>query len=348
MFQFVAIAAALVGGGFLAKKIFGEKKQEQPSFSQMPRSYEPYQPPSVPEMVATPMARAEGMRGAPPLTSQRLDEFLEMRSDGLCQFNRDTAVAILGWLGSVQCVRGPSQWKNAIVYDLVASSDGMPPPVGTGANKMLLAEAKSGKTVLVLKDITKVGVKARRAAAAVGDLLSLAGPDGDYAILMVPLQENVEPKLPSMPGFEGAKRPVPGAMPLPEPSESVGATDELPADVRVLIEDILKKSDGDADALESVSRQLRLGGYIEQAMMLEQKAADIRAQDIVNAVELRTVFVIPKGHRGASSLALQITGNPSRYKELLSSNPELKATKDGRLRPWVPGQIVRLPRSWGA
>jgi hypothetical protein len=80
--------------------------------------------------------------------------------------------------------------------------------------------------------------------------------------------------------------------------------------------------------------------------MIEAKAADLRAKDVVEAVELRTVFVIPKGHTGAMSLATRLTGDPRRAVDLLQANPELSASADGRIRPWVPGQIVKLPASW--
>lgn len=338
MLPLVAIAAAVFGGGFLAKKLF-----DKPS---APSAH------AQPQVVVQSQPQVAAVRGN-PISAQRTDEFLELRSDGLYQFNRDTAVAVLGWMGSVQAVQAPSQWKNATIYDLVASSDGMPPPVGMGAGKILLSEARNGKTILVLRDITKVGVKSRRAAAVSGDMSALAGEGGDYAILIVPLQEFVEPKLPAMPGFEGAKRPIPGAVSLAnKKTDDSGAElpppQELPADLRVMVEDLLKRNDGDADALDAVARQLRLGGYGDNAVLIEQKAADIRAQDIVNAVELRTVFVIPKGHTGAMSLAKRMTGNPGRYKDLLAINPELKATKDGRVRPWVPGQIVKLPPTWGS
>jgi hypothetical protein len=321
MLPIFALAAALVaGGGLLAKKML------------------------VKDVVVKPSSR----HAAPAIAAQRVDEFLERRNDGLYQFNRDTAVSILGWMGSVAAVPAPSGQPGVTVYDLVASSDGMPPAVGAAAGKILLAEAKSGKTVLVRRDITAVGVRTRRAAAAKGDLSSLAGDGGEYAVLIVPEAESVEPALGPMQGFEGGKRPVPGASELPETDES-GAekpVEELPADVRSMIEDLLKKSDGDPRALGAIARQLRLGGYPQAANMVESKAGDLHAADVVEAVELRTVFVIPKGHAGAMSLATRMTGDPRRAKDLLPMNPELSVTSDGRLRPWVPGQIVKLPASW--
>lgn len=330
MLPLAAIASALLGGGFLFNKFFGKPQQKASS-------------PSVSMSTTSPM----GSKGT-PIAAQRIDEFLEMRSDGLVQFNKDTAIAVLGWMGSVSARQAPSVRKDVVVYDLVASEDGMPPAVGMGAGKVLLAEAKSGKTVLVLKDITKVGAKNRRAVATTADLHSLAGQGGDYAILIVPASEVVEPALPPMPGFEGAKRPVPGAVDLAKKSDASGAdaSHEMPADLRSMVEDLLKKDDCDARDLENIARQLRLGGYTKSADMIEAKAADIHAKDVVGAVELRTVFVIPKGHAGAMSLAQRLTGNPGRYKDLLAVNPELSSTKDGRLRPWVPGQIVKLPASW--
>jgi len=331
MFSLAAIASALFGGGFLVNKLFGKPQQKASASSPLVRS----------------SASASTVAKGNSISAQRVDEFLELRSDGLYQFNKDTAIAILGWMGSVSARPAPTTRKDVVVYDLIASEDGMPPAVGMGAGKVLLAEAKSGKTVLVLKDITKVGARNRRAVATTADLHSLAGQGGDYAILIVPASEVVEPALPPMPGFEGAKRPVPGAVELPK-KDATGndASSEMPADLRAMVEDLLKKDDCDARDLENIARQLRLGGYSKSADMIEAKASDIHAKDVVGAVELRTVFVIPKGHSGAMSLAQRLTGDPRRYKELLSVNPELSSTRDGRLRPWVPGQIVKLPAAW--
>lgn len=330
MFSLVAIASALFGGGFLANKLFGVKTSQ-----------------AAPGAASV---RPSNAAASKPIASQRVDEFLELRSDGLYQFNKDTAISVLGWMGSVTARLAPSARKDVLVYDLVASEDGMPPAVGMGAGKILLAEAKTGKTILVLKNITQVGARNRRAIATTADLHSLAGRGGDYAILIVPAAEVVEPELPPMPGFEGAKRPVPGASRLPSSSKDAAGrsdvSDEMPADLRSMVEDLLKKGDSDARDLENIARQLRLGGYEKSAQMIEDKANDILAKDVIGAVELRTVFVIPKGHAGAMSLAQRITGDPRRYKELLAVNPELSTTKDGRLRPWVPGQIIRLPSAW--
>lgn len=337
MFQFIVPIAMLFGGGLVAKKFFGKKTSPAASTSSS-------------------SSPAEG--GAPSVSSQRVDEFLELRSDGLYQFNRSTAVAILGWFGSVQAKTAPSGYEGVVAYDLIASQDGSPPPAGTGAGKILLAECKAGKTVLATRDITHAGSMLRRAAVTGGDLSKLAGKGGSYAILIVPSAESVDPVLPPMPGFEGARKPVPGAVPLPEQKASGSRTAiastsgtredaELPPEIRSMIDDLLKKPNATAEDLEAIGKQLRLGGFPKNAAMMETKAADMRAKAAVELVESRMAFVIPMGHKGATALAKKLTGEAARAKELLEHNPNL-TVKGDKVRPWLPGQIVKLPPSWGA
>ncbi len=332
MFQFIVPIVMLLGGGLAAKKMFGKKES-----------------PGAASAQASASASADGSS----VSSLRVDEFLELRSDGLYQFNRSTAVAILGWLASVQAKSAPAGYEGVAAYDLVASHDGMPPPVGMGAGKILLTECKAGKTILATRDITHTGAILRRALATGGDLGKLAGKGGSYAILIVPAAESIDPVLPPMPGYEGAKKPVPGASPLPAPKTAPTVTSgtkedaDLPPEIRSMIDDLLKKPDATANDLEAIAQQLRLGGFPKNAALMETKAADMRAKAAVELVESREAFVVPMGHKGATALAKKLTGDASRVKELLEHNQNL-TVKGDKVRPWLPGQIVKLPPSWGA
>lgn len=304
MIQFVALAAALFGGGYIAKKALDKRHATvHPSF-----------------------------------TTKPVDEFLELRSDGLYQFNRQTAIELLGWLGSVEL-----HDRADGLYDLVSNADGSPPASGSVAAKLLLELCKKGKTILLSRDISIVG-KPDRLAAAVAtpeEVLRLGSKDGKLAILMVPVEEHVEPTLPAMPGFEDGKNEgVPGG----ETPEIVADRGDLPNDIRRQIDELLKKHDADDALLEAVARQLRNGGYERSAEMVEARRADIVATELVASPQ--KFFVIPDGHAGAKELAKRLVGDGARAKELVSLNPALAPNADGTVTPWTPGQIVRLPPSW--
>lgn len=318
MFQIALLAAALFGGGYALKKVFNK---QGPTAS------------------------------GGPLTSKAYDEFLELRSDGCLQFNRDTAISILGWLGSVTLKPvTPQPTPSVHVSDLVASADGSPPPAGALASKLLVSQAKAGKVVLVSRDVTVVGRPERRAVwldPKDPAMLSLAGKDGAYAILIVPAAEDVEPTLPPLPGYTSSQPdPIPGGE-LPKPA--IGG-DELPLDLRRQVDDLLKKSDGDPDVFQKVADQLRLGGYLKEARLVADRAEDLVALSVVKA-NPKQIFVIPAGHPGAIALAKKLTGDEKRVAELIAQNPVLtlkNAATGTTIFPWTAGQVVRLPPSWGA
>lgn len=310
MFQFIALAASLFTGGYFAKKALDK--------------------------------RAVAAK-ASPLSTKPFDEFLEVRSDGLYQFNRQTAISVLGWLGSVslQPVEGAEG-----VYDLATNADGSPPALGTGAAKRLLDFAKKGNVVMLSRDVAIVGRPERRAAIfktlEVPAAKTFGGESGKYAILLVPSEEKVEPTVPAVPGFEGEKdKGIPGAPP-PAASED----SDLPNDLRRQVDELLKKVDADDKTLESVARQLHLSGYHAYAAMVEARKGDLRAKEI--AFYPDRFFIIPDAHPGAIALAKKVTGDGKKYSDLLAQNPALSALADGTIVPWSPGQVVRLPSSWTA
>lgn len=319
MIQFIALAAALFGGGYFAKKALDK--------------------------------RHHAVANASAITSTPVDEFLELRSDGLVQFNRQTAISILGWLGSVSLVPVATDEKldaaglaPAQVFDLSTNADGSPPALGTGAAKRLLELAKGGKTVLVSRDVTIAGRPERRAVATIdaAKMRMLASKTGKLAILIVPAEEHVEPTLPPLEGFEGvAHQGVPGVEMIAV--EDKGSVD-LPNDLRRQIDDLLKKENADDKTLEAVARQLRLGGYEHEADLVDARRADVRVKEVVN--EPQKFFIIPEGHPGAIALAKKLVGDGKRVGEIASSNPALGVAADGSVVPWSPGQIVRLPSSW--
>lgn len=310
MFQFILAAAALFGGGYLAKKAIDKKVHPASSDA--------------------------------TLSSKPVDEFMELRSDGLYQFNRSTAVSILGWLGSVSLV--PVDGEEGL-YDLATSADGSPPPAGTGAGKQLVSFAKKGKAVLLSRDVTIVGRPVRRAAVVApysDQMKKLSGEGGALAILIVPADEKVDPTLPALEGFEGVKaKGVPGAAPLE--GEKTEESD-LPNDLRKQIDELLKKTDADEKTLENVEKQLRLGGYEVEADLVAARRGDVRAKAIASSPE--KFFVIPEGHPGAIALAKKLVGDGQRFSELLQQNTALSASADGSVVPWTAGQVVRLPPSW--
>ncbi len=310
MIQFIALAAVLLGGGYVAKKAIDKRH----------------------------VAVAQGSSA---LTSKPVDEFLELRSDGMLQFNRQTAISLLGWLASVSLV--PVAGEEG-AFDLSTNADGSPPALGTGAAKRLLDLAKKGDTVLVSRDVTITGRPERRAACTrdVAKMKAYAQKDGKYAILIVPAEEHVEPTLPPLEGFEGAEHlGVPGVEMIAV--ETTGSQD-LPNDLRRQIDDLLKKQNADDKTLEAVARQLRLGGYEHEADLVDARRADLRVKEVVDAPQ--KFFIIPEGHPGAIALAKKLVGDGKRVGEIAKANPALGLAADGSVVPWSPGQIVRLPSAW--
>lgn len=287
------------------------------------------------------------------ITSRKVDEFVSLRSDGLLEYNRQTAEGIAGWLGSVSLrqspvVSGPEtpEDEGVEVYDLVPSSDGAPPPVDASAIKLLFAKARAGKLVLVSKNVTITGPEVRRALVVPpGHHLAKkhGGQGAGFALLITPSKEQIKEEQAPMPGFDGT-RPVPGALVIPHERQV-----ELPPDLRKQVDELLSRKDADPRVLEAVARQIELGGFPVEAALLLTRATDLRASEVIEDVKKPTTFVIPKGHPGAEALAVALTGDARRYKELLGENPELavKNTADGTyVVPWVAGQVVRLPPSW--
>ena len=322
----VLLVATFFGGGYALKKAF-----DKTSGGVEPAS----PPPSGPEN---------------SIASKAFDEFLEIRSDGLLQFNRQTAISILGWLGSVSThplANGLTPF--VVLYDLRPSLDGSPPAAEAIASRTLIDTAKKGYAILARKDITVVGRHPRRAAAVRPEdrasMQKLAGRDGEYAILLVPIEEPVQPTLPSLPGYTTSDPDdVPGQGQLQTPSSN------LPLDLRRHVDDLLKMGGANVAAIEKVARQLRLGGHTREADMLDERAADLRALDIAS-LGPREMVVISDKHPGALELCKRMTGDETRIMELLAHNPVLTATptNDGQISvfPWTPGQIVRIPPSWG-
>jgi hypothetical protein len=319
MLPLALIVAALFGGGFALKR-------------------------AIDKGVVTPGMSSDG------ITSKPYDEFLELRSDGLLQFNRQTAISILGWLGSVSTrLKDAESTPIVTVFRLLPSPDGSPPAEGKGASRELLNLAKEGKVILVSRDITLVNRPERKAVAVSPDkhmeLFDQASQRGQYANLIVPSEEKVAPTLPALPGYTASEPDsFPGQKPLPlSPSE------ELPLDLRRQVDDLLKRVDSQPAALQSVARQLRLGGYNKEADLLDQRAADHRAMAIAKATA-RELFVIPAGHPGAIEFCKRVAGSEQKIADLLAVNPVLVAKtsdKGVEVFPWTPGQVVSIPPSWG-
>lgn len=330
MFFFpILLVATFFGGGYALKKALDKTSGVDP--------VAPMPPPGGPQNA---------------ITSRLFDEFLEIRSDGLLQFNRQTAISILGWLGSVSArPTADGSTPFVVVYDLRPSMDGSPPDADSIASRTLIDTAKKGFAILARKDITVVGRHPRRAAAVKLEdraaLQKMAGQGGEYAVLLMPMEELIEPTLPALPGFTASDPDdFPGHIPF-----QTSPISSLPLDMRRQIDDLLKKTDASVSSVEKLARQLRLGGYVKEAELLDERAADLRALEIAS-LGAREMFVIPEKHAGALDLCKRMTGDETRIVELLAHNPVLSATvQNGEqisVFPWTPGQIVRIPPSWGS
>ena len=306
--------------------------------------------------VAIARKRSGGAGGG--ISSEKLDEFLERRSDGLIQFNRDTGKQILGWLASVSTEPLPPIAEGVRGYALLSSKDGSPPSVDNAASKLLVGDALSGSMVLVHRGITYTGKERRAVSLAPShpELQKLAGPSGAYAILITPKaeQELKNPELPAMPGFSNESKPVPGMQPMAKKPINAAPGGVLPPALRERVDALLAKPDAKPEELEAVAKQLRLGGYEVDAAVLEKRAADMRAVKVVadavaSSKSASPTFVIPAGHPGAMALAKKLTGDERRYRELLASNPNLAEKMVSGVTyvvPWSPGQVVKIPASW--
>ena len=158
----------------------------------------------------------------------------------------------------------------------------------------------------------------------------------------------------SLPGAPPPGMP-PGVVPLPPSPGGFGGDPPMPPDVKALFDALMADPNGDPLKLEMAAMAMQ-GFFPAAAAALRARAALLRGTPGGVAppppVASPSVYVIKSGD-SASAIAKKFTGDGTRWKELLVSNPNLKASTENvngtmttLVKPFNPGQVLVLPVGW--
>jgi hypothetical protein len=307
----------------------------------------------VPALIATVAAIAFFMRGrkgqAPPgLTYPQppaqgpaaalpQGPYIDVTRDGVQVFKPPVAATILDGLNQMAVVPvGPDlAWVQIIVRT--------DPNVATA--REWAASMNTQRSILATVDFLAATPTPRQLRAVpAGTEREHATIGSPYGILALPQT------IPAMPPRPGAGPAGPLVTPGPACPE---AFNELPRELR---DDACRALTQGQDpvALDRVAVELDRAGYSRSAALLRERAQQLRVQRKIQAIQSGHVIQL-RANDNPSYLAEWYTGDGARFKELLTTNPELRLAtmphaRTGQpmtvLLPWRVGQTLILPPSW--
>ncbi len=261
----------------------------------------------------------------------------QVAPDGAVEFRKTDGLGVLDWLTSQVIM--PLGKGDPSEFRIMPTPDGRPIPPGASAKDFAASAAMAGFNVMARPSIMTADGQEKDLKFTRDTLAAKQG--GGWAIIVRadPKGTGVLPSLPAMPGF--ASTPA-----LPSPAENVLKPSDplsgLPADLAAKVQAVLQKPDANPSDLEKAAKDME-GQYPAVAVLLNKKAADLKASKTIESVTSGASMLVPRDPTEAKRLAASLAGPDGQYTALRAMNPQLSVTPHG-VAPWVPGQVVRLPR----